>query len=56
LQIWRSVVNCGDLVVGYVGVRNDGDTEADLHQMARGQPSSEFTDDDDEQIIQCLHI
>jgi hypothetical protein len=42
------------LMFGYTGVHNDNDGEAAFHPVVQGQPSSGFTDDDDEQIIQCL--
>jgi hypothetical protein len=54
LLVSLAIVNCGDLDIGCVGVHNDGDTEADFHQVVQGRPLFEFTDDDDEQIVRCL--
>jgi hypothetical protein len=39
------------LMFGYTGVHNDNDGETAFHPVVQGQPSSGFTDDDDEQII-----
>jgi hypothetical protein len=51
LQVSYTVIDCSDLDIGCAGVHNDGDVEADFHQMALGRTLSELADDGDEQIV-----
>jgi hypothetical protein len=54
LQVSLAIVNCCDLDIGCADLHNDGDAEADFCEVVRGQPSSEFADNDDERIVKCL--
>jgi hypothetical protein len=54
LHVSCAAVDCDDPNIEYRGVRNDGSADSDPRKMVRGEPLSEFADNDDELIVQCL--
>jgi hypothetical protein len=54
LCVLCAVVDHADPDLECTGVHIDGGAGADPRQVVRGEPLSEFANNDDEQIVQCL--